>query len=263
GLNDALGAIRVLGLELIEHELTPHLNTVLVNIKERKGAAEQVVVSGILPILALSLRHKGPLTPLTAKLVAELAKGRSGRGSAPRADQHQPRTAPSRCQSHRTHVSRQPAGAFTPPRCGSPSRCRPAPFPRGGPGGGVPPGPVQPERDGSGGGGRRGVGEGGVGEAGGVRLPRRPSSHLRLRLLLRHHGARASVGGGSVRGQHRGFPALLLLLLEPPRQPTDPPLVPLLPPGKLFQPVQGHPVLGEERAQNRKSQDSHVPHVPL
>lgn len=39
-----------------------------------KGAAEQVVVSGILPILALSLRHRGPLTPLTAKLVAELAK---------------------------------------------------------------------------------------------------------------------------------------------------------------------------------------------
>ena len=34
-LNDALGAIRVLGLELIEHELTPHLNTVLLNIKER------------------------------------------------------------------------------------------------------------------------------------------------------------------------------------------------------------------------------------
>lgn len=39
-----------------------------------KGAAEQVVISGILPILALSLRHRGPLTLLTAKLVAELAK---------------------------------------------------------------------------------------------------------------------------------------------------------------------------------------------
>ncbi|XP_035524456.1 rap1 GTPase-GDP dissociation stimulator 1 [Morone saxatilis] len=74
-LNNALGAIRVLGLELIEDELKPHLNTVLINIKERnKGAAEQVVVSGILPILALSLRHRGPLTLLTAKLVAELAK---------------------------------------------------------------------------------------------------------------------------------------------------------------------------------------------
>ncbi|XP_041672084.1 uncharacterized protein si:dkey-21e13.3 [Cheilinus undulatus] len=74
-LNNALGAIRVLGLELIEDELKPHLNTVLTNIKERnKGAAEQVVISGILPILAWSLRSRGPLTVLTAKLVAELAK---------------------------------------------------------------------------------------------------------------------------------------------------------------------------------------------
>ncbi|XP_026171497.1 rap1 GTPase-GDP dissociation stimulator 1 isoform X1 [Mastacembelus armatus] len=74
-LNNALGAIRVLGLELIEDELKPHLNTVLTDIKERKkGAAEQVVISGILPILALSLRSRGPLTLLTAKLVAELAK---------------------------------------------------------------------------------------------------------------------------------------------------------------------------------------------
>ncbi|XP_058477380.1 uncharacterized protein si:dkey-21e13.3 [Solea solea] len=74
-LNIALGSIRVLGLELIEHELKPHLNTVLTSIKEgRKGAAEQVVISGILPILALSLRNRGPLTLLTAKLVAELTK---------------------------------------------------------------------------------------------------------------------------------------------------------------------------------------------
>lgn len=34
-LNNALGAIRVLGLELIEDELKPHLNTVLTNIKEK------------------------------------------------------------------------------------------------------------------------------------------------------------------------------------------------------------------------------------
>lgn len=34
-LNTALGAIRVLGLELIEDELKPHLNTVLIHIKER------------------------------------------------------------------------------------------------------------------------------------------------------------------------------------------------------------------------------------
>ncbi|XP_053270311.1 rap1 GTPase-GDP dissociation stimulator 1 [Pleuronectes platessa] len=74
-LNNALGTIRVLGLEPIEHELKPHLNTVLTDIKEgKKGAAEQVVVSGILPILALSLRSRGPLSLLTAKLVAELAK---------------------------------------------------------------------------------------------------------------------------------------------------------------------------------------------
>ncbi|XP_029977350.1 rap1 GTPase-GDP dissociation stimulator 1 [Sphaeramia orbicularis] len=74
-LNNALGAIRVLGIELIEDELKPHLNTVLISIKERKkGAPEQVVISGILPILALSLRSRGPLTILTAKLVAELAK---------------------------------------------------------------------------------------------------------------------------------------------------------------------------------------------
>ncbi|XP_077358954.1 rap1 GTPase-GDP dissociation stimulator 1 [Festucalex cinctus] len=74
-LNNALGAIRVLGLERIENELKPHLRTVLVNIQERnKGAAEQVVISGILPILALLLRGRGPLALLTAQLVAELAK---------------------------------------------------------------------------------------------------------------------------------------------------------------------------------------------
>ncbi|KAF7668153.1 hypothetical protein LDENG_00027340 [Lucifuga dentata] len=74
-LNNALGTIRVLGMELIEDELKPHLNTVLTNIKEKKkDAPEQVVMSGILPILALLLMSRGPLTPLTAKLVAELAK---------------------------------------------------------------------------------------------------------------------------------------------------------------------------------------------
>ncbi|KAL6094600.1 uncharacterized protein ACO6RY_15975 [Pungitius sinensis] len=74
-LNNALGTIRVLGLELMTDELKPHLDTVLTNMVERKkGAAEQVVISGILPVLALSLRSPGPLTGLTAKLVAELAK---------------------------------------------------------------------------------------------------------------------------------------------------------------------------------------------
>ncbi|KAK0155884.1 Rap1 GTPase-GDP dissociation stimulator 1 [Merluccius polli] len=74
-LNNALGSIRVLGLELLDHELRPHLDTVLAAMRQRKnGAAEQVVVSGILPVLALSLRRRGPLTLLTATLVAELAK---------------------------------------------------------------------------------------------------------------------------------------------------------------------------------------------
>ncbi|KAM8890447.1 rap1 GTPase-GDP dissociation stimulator 1-A isoform 1-T1 [Synchiropus picturatus] len=74
-LNDALGAIRVLGLEQIEGELKPHLNTVLTTIVQKnRGAPEQVVVSGILPILALSLRSRGSLSLLTAKLVAELAR---------------------------------------------------------------------------------------------------------------------------------------------------------------------------------------------
>ncbi|XP_030611447.1 uncharacterized protein LOC115798661 [Archocentrus centrarchus] len=74
-LNNALGAIRVLGVELIEDELKPHLNTVMTSIKERKkGSGEQVVISGVLPILALTLRRRGPLGVLTAKLVAELAK---------------------------------------------------------------------------------------------------------------------------------------------------------------------------------------------
>ncbi|XP_029934073.1 uncharacterized protein LOC115378081 [Myripristis murdjan] len=74
-VSNALGAIRVLGIELIEDELRPHLNTVLTTIKEKKkGAAEQVAISGILPILALCLRSKGALTLVTAKLVSELAK---------------------------------------------------------------------------------------------------------------------------------------------------------------------------------------------
>lgn len=33
-----------------------------------------MVVSGILPVLALALRRRGPLAPLTAELVARLAK---------------------------------------------------------------------------------------------------------------------------------------------------------------------------------------------
>ncbi|KAM7381283.1 hypothetical protein PAMA_012229 [Pampus argenteus] len=55
-LNNALGAIRVLGLELIEDELKPHLNTVLTNIKERtvvrKGFADAGLVTALLSVLS-------------------------------------------------------------------------------------------------------------------------------------------------------------------------------------------------------------------
>lgn len=44
-LNNALGAIRVLGIELIEDELKPHLNTVLTNIRER---SKLVCSSGVI-----------------------------------------------------------------------------------------------------------------------------------------------------------------------------------------------------------------------
>lgn len=43
-LNNALGAIRVLGLELIEDELRPHLNTVLINIRERSESTSALTV---------------------------------------------------------------------------------------------------------------------------------------------------------------------------------------------------------------------------
>ena len=39
-----------------------------------KGAGEQVVISGILPVLSVCLRSRGALSLQTAKLVAELAK---------------------------------------------------------------------------------------------------------------------------------------------------------------------------------------------
>lgn len=73
-LNNALGAIRVLGLELMDHELKPHLTTVLHCIQDKhKGAPEQIVVSGVLPVLALSLRSRRSQSLLTARLVSELA----------------------------------------------------------------------------------------------------------------------------------------------------------------------------------------------
>ncbi|XP_026034038.1 rap1 GTPase-GDP dissociation stimulator 1-A isoform X2 [Maylandia zebra] len=51
-----------------------HAKKQITRFSSEKGAAEQVVISGILPILALSLRSRGPLSVLTAKLVAELAR---------------------------------------------------------------------------------------------------------------------------------------------------------------------------------------------
>lgn len=50
------------------------LQCIIFPLCPEKGAPEQVVISGILPILSLSLRTRGPLTVLTARLVAELAK---------------------------------------------------------------------------------------------------------------------------------------------------------------------------------------------
>lgn len=42
-----------------------------------------MLVSGVLPVLALALRHRGALRPLTAKLVAELARERESSAVRP------------------------------------------------------------------------------------------------------------------------------------------------------------------------------------
>ncbi|KAG9267930.1 hypothetical protein AMEX_G18808 [Astyanax mexicanus] len=70
----ALDAISVT-TELVGEELKPHLDTLLTLAVERKrGLAEQVVESGILPVLAQALRRKSSLTIYTARLLAELAR---------------------------------------------------------------------------------------------------------------------------------------------------------------------------------------------
>ncbi|KAI4873196.1 hypothetical protein NFI96_019325 [Prochilodus magdalenae] len=70
----ALDAISVT-TELVEEELKPHLDTLLtVAVERKRGLAEQVVESGILPVLAQALRRKSTLTVHTARLVAELAR---------------------------------------------------------------------------------------------------------------------------------------------------------------------------------------------
>ncbi|KAJ8250541.1 hypothetical protein COCON_G00224630 [Conger conger] len=73
-LSDALKAITV-STELIEEELSPHLDTLLTALLEKKeGTAEQIVASGILPTFASTLRKNGPLTATVALLVAEVAR---------------------------------------------------------------------------------------------------------------------------------------------------------------------------------------------
>ncbi|KAJ8418400.1 hypothetical protein AAFF_G00141090 [Aldrovandia affinis] len=78
-LSDALKAITV-STELIDEELSPHLDTLLSALLEKKdGTAEQIAASGILPTLAHTLRMKSPLTSQAALVVAEVARDASVR----------------------------------------------------------------------------------------------------------------------------------------------------------------------------------------
>lgn len=126
----------------------------------------------------------------------------------------------------------------------------------------MPSGALQPEWHGSGRGGWNGLGERCIYEAWGVCFPWRLSSHLWLRLLC-DSGVCVSMGTRSVCSQHRGFPALLLLLLEPSREQADCSLVPVFQLGELFKSVQGDKVLYKECSPNQKSEGSCVPHFPL
>ncbi|KAL0964416.1 hypothetical protein UPYG_G00323560 [Umbra pygmaea] len=73
-LSEALNAISV-STELIEQELKPHLDTVLaVLLEKKKGAAVDIVSSGILPIFVQSLRKKCSLTNQVTLVVAEMAR---------------------------------------------------------------------------------------------------------------------------------------------------------------------------------------------
>lgn len=109
----------------------------------------------------------------------------------------------------------QTAGTFAPPWRSSSSRCRSASVScRGAPGGRLSARPVQPEWDGTGGGGRPDLGEGRLREAGGVPVPRRLPPNLRLHLLT-HPRPSVSVGGCSVHGQRGSVPAIFLQLPEP------------------------------------------------
>ncbi|CAB1312624.1 unnamed protein product, partial [Coregonus sp. 'balchen'] len=73
-LTEALNAISV-STELVEQELKPHLDTVLaVLLEKKKGAAVEIASSGIVPILAQSLKKKSLLTNQVALVVAEMAR---------------------------------------------------------------------------------------------------------------------------------------------------------------------------------------------
>ncbi|KAJ8014146.1 hypothetical protein DPEC_G00037220 [Dallia pectoralis] len=73
-LSEALNAISV-STELIEEELKPHLDTLLaVLLEKKKGAAVEIVSSGILPTLVQSLRKESPLTNQVTLVVAEMAR---------------------------------------------------------------------------------------------------------------------------------------------------------------------------------------------
>ncbi|XP_036402246.1 rap1 GTPase-GDP dissociation stimulator 1 [Megalops cyprinoides] len=77
--SEALDAISV-STELIEEELRPHLDTVLAVLQETKrGVAQQVADSGILPTLAQILERRSALNMQTTLLVAELARDASVR----------------------------------------------------------------------------------------------------------------------------------------------------------------------------------------
>ncbi|XP_076831481.1 rap1 GTPase-GDP dissociation stimulator 1-B isoform X2 [Brachyhypopomus gauderio] len=73
-LAEALKAISI-STELIDEELKPHVDTILNLLLEKKrGTAEQIASSGILPMLAQTLRNKSPLTSQVTLLVAEMAR---------------------------------------------------------------------------------------------------------------------------------------------------------------------------------------------
>ncbi|XP_051504910.1 rap1 GTPase-GDP dissociation stimulator 1-B isoform X2 [Myxocyprinus asiaticus] len=73
-LSEALKAISI-STELVEEELKPHLDVLLnLLLEKKKGTAEKIASSGVLPILAQVLRKKSPLTSQVTLLIAEMAR---------------------------------------------------------------------------------------------------------------------------------------------------------------------------------------------